>query len=219
MRKFAVFVSASFVLGGSALPGDPELQSITFSRRDAYAICAGSCPSFDLTLAPTGAVDVRQQQLLSEHYRFRVTRSAARTAIAIVSHFRSVGGRAANGCPVPPGVGPPELFDPKVEQFVIEWRDGRRTARFSACAEDRDAVAAFNGAIAALGADQSGHPFVRQRFDGTRYGQHVSCDLGNGRWSPPRYVCYNCPPDSIKSSAKFYAIDVPHCRVIAPKEE
>jgi hypothetical protein len=217
MLKFAALVSASFLLGGSSLPDDPDLQSLTFRTGFAYAICAGLCPTYDLTLTPNGLVEVQQRDL-KEHYRFRVTRSAARAAIASVSEFRSAARGSSRGpCAVPTG-SDAELFDPNVVQFAIEWQGRRGAERLAFCAEDGDAVAAFHSAISMLGVDLAGRPLVKQREDGTRYGRRVSCDLGGGRWSPPRYDCHFCPPDSIKSSAKFYAVDLTNCRVILPRQ-
>lgn len=219
MRKTATLVSAMLMLGGSSLPGDPDLQSLTLSKRFAYGICTGVCPVYDLKVTPDGSVDVRQIWPFKEHFRFRVRQSAARAAIAKVSPFRSAAQLPPHvACAVPSNM-PTELFNPKVTQFAIEWHGRRGKERLVACAEDRDVVAAFDSAIAALGAGPDGAPFVRQRIDGTRYGQRVSCDLGNGRWSPPRYACHGCPPESVKSSAKFDAVDLTHCRVEEPPSE
>ena len=216
MRKTAALVSAMLLLGGSRLPADPHLHSLILSRRFAYAICTGFCPIYDLTVTPDGWVDVQQIRPLKEHSRFRVSQSAAGAAIARVSPCRSAAQLPPHvPCAVPSDF-PAELFDPKVTQFAIEWHGLRGKERLVACAEDREMVAAFDSAIAALGAGPDGAPLVRQRIDGTRYGQRVSCDLGNGRWSPPRYNCYGCPPKSVKTSAKFYAVDLTHCRVEEP---
>src|SRR5579884_3238600 len=207
MRTVAALILALLLLSGSSSPGQSDVRSVTFSRNFAYAICAGVCPVYDLTVTPDGLVDVQQRGALNEHFRFRVSRSAAQSAIATVSPFRSATQTAPRAtCAVPLGANP-ALFDPSVEQFAIEWHSQRGTERLVACPEDERTVSAFNSAISALGVGPTGLPFVKQRIDGSRYGQQVSCDLGNGRWSQPRYDCSACPPDAIKSTAKFYAVD------------
>ena len=217
MTKFSMIAWTSLVLSAcSTLPTDRELRSVTLARRYAFAVCTGICPSYDLTATPNGWVEVQQLLGLDGHYRFWVGRSATAAAIAKAAQFRSTGTRRMRGCAVPVGVDL-EMFDPSIVQYAIEWHGPSGTTREVACREDKAAVAVFDRALAALGVDLTGHPFNKQRLDGTRYGQRVSCDLGGGTWSEPRFDCYDCPPEAMKSSAKFYAVDVTHCRVEEPQ--
>jgi hypothetical protein len=216
MAKLAALISAFLVLGScSTIPVASDEQSVTFSRRMAYGVCTGLCPSFDLTLTPSGWVEVQRYSGLKEHFRFQVRRSAAARAIAKIAKIRSGGRLGQHGpCAIPLNA-EPELFDPKVEQFAIEWRDREVSKRLAFCFEDKSLTAAFKSAMTELGVDPSGSPFVRQRLDGSRYGQRVSCDLGNGQWSPPRFDCDECPSEAIKSSSssvQFYAVDKTSCR-------
>jgi hypothetical protein len=187
MTRFGILVSGSLLLNACAtVPRDAGSTSITFSRRVA-GLCMGMCPNYDLILTADGLVEVYQRIGFNEHYRFRVTPADATAAFEKVAVLRSA---AAARPSVKCSVHPPDVFDSNVVQFAIEWRGTGGSKRIVACVEDRKITTAFAAAIRALGVyPGSGHPFVQTTNDGRRYGQRVSCDLGNGRWSPPRFDC------------------------------
>jgi len=211
MIRFGILIFGSLLLNACASPPrDAGSPSITFSRRVA-GLCMSACPNYDLTLRSDGMIEVKQHMGFKEHYRFRVAPADAAAAFAEVATLRS---RASPRSSIECARHPPEVLDPKVVQFAIEWRGASSPERVLACVDDKDVTTAFAAAIRALGAyPESGHPLVRERPDGTRYGQRVSCYLGNGRWSPPRFDCYDCPPPPpAKSSIQFYAINLATCR-------
>lgn len=214
MRNSVILVCGLLLLDACAtVPRDADSQSITFIQRDPQAICVGDCPSFDLTLRSDGLVEVRDYAL-DEHFRFQIAVRLARAIITEIAALRPDREYALpSTCPVPPG-SEGASFDPKIIPFQIQWRSQSGSARILACDENRDVSAAFGRALAAMGLYADAHPFIRRSNR-----QRVSCDLGNGRWSAPQFDCNHCPPDAIKSSAVFYAVDVTRCTVEPPTKQ
>jgi hypothetical protein len=156
-RSNCLLAVGLFLLSGCATHSiRPVDEAITVSRRPWFAICAGVCPDYDVTVWSDGRVKTvrRHLDVPDEVNQFRVSRHRAATFGQIVAPLRNLASQTAS-VPCAHNVSKEEApLVMNVAEIEIRWPD----ARITACANESGA--------AALGAIKRSLEVVRLREDG-----------------------------------------------------
>jgi hypothetical protein len=105
-------------------------ETITVSRRPWFAICAGVCPYYDVTVRPDGHVLVKRGNF---EERFRVSPAEAADFFSKLRPFRPAGEEPDQLICVHDGRPEDAPLVMKVREIEIKWSDTRHAARLTAC--------------------------------------------------------------------------------------
>ena len=153
----AVVLTAS-VPAASEQPAD---EVIIVRLRHPYAICAGFCPHFEITVSSTGSVisQAPEGTLVQHIYRYQVSRRQVAAFRRILSTVRPRGVRQLDKTctqATKPDGSADTLDDPRPDDVMVRWIGRRSEARLTSCSYTHPRTRrVVERAVRALGAELS----------------------------------------------------------------
>lgn len=156
MRTQLVWVLFGLGLSGSANANQAERhESITLQVRPSYAICAGYCPYFTMTVSPSGEVFSRSQW--TGFHSFTASPDQLDSFHRILDPIRTQGDRRLDTSCDPawtPDGKPDPMDDPRPDDVEIRWDGPTSHATLASCARSRLSIyEAVRSAVVALGVE------------------------------------------------------------------
>ncbi len=136
------------------LPARAQEITVTMRFRQAYAICIGVCPHFEMTIEEPGRITTRHLSD-GETTRFEVPERDWVRSIFILHDLMREDRQLDTECPQATNRdgSPDELHDPKPDDIEVTWTEGQRTTRVTGCASNLLLRTALRGAMEVLGVD------------------------------------------------------------------
>ena len=148
--SFGVALAATAAATGS---GQPEV--ITLRVRPSYAVCAGYCPYFTMTVSPSGKVFSRSQWI--GVHSFTANPDQLKSFHRILDPIRPPGNRQLDTSCARARTAdgkPDSLDDPRPDDVEIRWDGPTSHARLASCARGPLSIyGTVKSAVEALGAD------------------------------------------------------------------
>ena len=158
----AAISASSLLLMGANANAQGASESVKISRRPWYGLCAGTCPSYDISVEKNGAVETRTDVDLAQMaqiQRSNVPLASVARFRAILAPYRPRGERRTHAvCQHPVSAEEARLLTHHIE-IEIRWTSPGASSRLIACDDGQDAqlLTAIHEALSTLGLLDTGH--------------------------------------------------------------